>query len=345
MGSWSVYCGISQIAVTAGDKCVLLPLQKATNVDYLPYVPACLPIFGEYDDYGGIENIQKDDNTALIEEHFGITVEEFACFLIDGKHTYNRDEAQAIENKISNLEEIKDWRFMWINRKVYDFMSTYIDDYTRGTMHFGNTVFMKALGFEFIKEDENNQSYDPKRFRFLWKHGKKKFLSDNWVILSGTTKKNSYIHYIDKCDVHSKASSLSTYIKIPDNMKYIAEKAEWQMWRLYEDVDRFNNFWILNQSRDTFSRRLLEELARLRGDKSIKPEYKTLLSKYERDVEIFGDRVADLITVRHNLHPMSGAFYPMQKYVTPQCGEHAHHQVLLDRFAEINGEILKTHGQ
>lgn len=49
MGSWSVYCGISQIAITSGDKCVLLPLKESdgNRAGYLPYLPAALPNYSE----------------------------------------------------------------------------------------------------------------------------------------------------------------------------------------------------------------------------------------------------------------------------------------------------------
>jgi hypothetical protein len=38
-------------------------------MEYHRYSPATLPIFGKYNDYGGIEDIVIDDNTKLIEEH------------------------------------------------------------------------------------------------------------------------------------------------------------------------------------------------------------------------------------------------------------------------------------
>jgi hypothetical protein len=49
MGSWSV-CGISNISITSGNDCVLLPL-KETNGEYHRYSPTTLPIFGKYNDY------------------------------------------------------------------------------------------------------------------------------------------------------------------------------------------------------------------------------------------------------------------------------------------------------
>jgi hypothetical protein len=57
-GSWSVYCGISNISITSGNDCVLLPL-KETNGEYHRYSPATLPIFGKYNDYGGIEHCNR----------------------------------------------------------------------------------------------------------------------------------------------------------------------------------------------------------------------------------------------------------------------------------------------
>ena len=41
MGSWSVYCGLSNLAITSGQECVFLPLKK-NNRGYLPYIPATL---------------------------------------------------------------------------------------------------------------------------------------------------------------------------------------------------------------------------------------------------------------------------------------------------------------
>ena len=120
-------------------------------------------------------------------------------------------------------------------------------------------------------------------------------------------------------------------------MLYIKEKAGWQMWRLAEEDKKFDNLYILGQSKYDNSS-LLAMLAALKGGKEYVPEYKTLLSKYKRDFDIYGDRIADLITLRNNLHPMSGCFNPFILHLTPQCGEHTHHQVLLEKFAEINKE-------
>jgi len=115
MGSWSVYCGISRISITHLNDCVILPLTGKYK-----FYPATLPIFGEYDDYGGMVNIVHDDNTKLIEEYFGITIGEFVKFILNGKHTFDRDMSKImIQN---HFDELENMNFMWIDRQVYDFM-------------------------------------------------------------------------------------------------------------------------------------------------------------------------------------------------------------------------------
>jgi hypothetical protein len=336
MGSWSVYCGISKIAITANQQCVLLPIKENESMEgYMPYLPATLPIFGTYNYYGGIEDIITDDNTQLIEEHFGITINEFCTYLVDGKNTYDREEAHTVRNKTKNLQELDKMRFMWIDRKVYDLMSTYVDTYDKGSLHFGNPEFMTELGFEFVTTDTNNQSYDPNRFKHLWKHGDKYFLTDNWTILNGTDKKATFIHYVNP--KYGDDTALSTHITIPEHMTYIADKAEWQLWKYNNEYEKTENLWILGGSRyDNTHEELFNELLILKGETPIPPTYPTLISKYKRDHETFGDRIADLITVRHNLRPMSSTFEPYILYITPQCGEYQHHQILLEKFTEIN---------
>lgn len=145
MGSWSVYCSVSQIAITAGQKCVLIPLKKQRNYEYLPL---CLPVFGEYNDYGGIENIEENENTKLLEEYFCVSIDEFVTFFLDGKNTYDREEAKEVEEKINHLDEIKDCKFMWIDRQVYDFMIVNQDEYHKGYMDYGAIIGEKDSGFD-----------------------------------------------------------------------------------------------------------------------------------------------------------------------------------------------------
>lgn len=91
MGSFNVSCGISQVSIKEGVECRFIPLQPkylhkpvhvlepASMIHYPNSIfnPFCFPIKGKYNDYGNIEEIEKDFNTELIEEYFGIPIEEF----------------------------------------------------------------------------------------------------------------------------------------------------------------------------------------------------------------------------------------------------------------------------
>lgn len=64
MGCWNATCNISNLPIFWGDKVVLIPLVKVYSNRTLfnpcnptdNFVPFGFPIFGEYDDYGGLEN-------------------------------------------------------------------------------------------------------------------------------------------------------------------------------------------------------------------------------------------------------------------------------------------------
>lgn len=139
MGSWSVYCSISQIAITAGHDCVLLPLKENKHDERGGYVPATLPIFGSYDDYGGIENIVKDENTDYIEETFDCTIEEFCEFFTRG---CIRTDENGFPQKLLENKTLTSWKFMFIDRKVFDLVT--IPIYTQ-TIKRKAAIFMRLI--------------------------------------------------------------------------------------------------------------------------------------------------------------------------------------------------------
>lgn len=349
MGCWSVYCGISQIAITAGDDMVLLPLKKSEGYDtYLPYLPATLPIFGEYDDYGGIENIVKDGNTALIEEHFGVSIEDFAMFLLDGKQTYDRTEAKTVAKKMLNGDEAKDWKFMFINRKVYDFCSK-IDpkEHEVGTLNFGTKEMLTYLGFEFVAKSDKFKTYDPKRFNEQWKLGDTILYSDGKTLLHAPS---NYIMYFDQY----KESGLTTYVDVAEDKQWLRTATKESMWRMLAKGEQKTTLgWVIGADRygsmfDNMDEDLIKLLEELKASKLAKkgvelpkrePKPKKLLQKYMDQLDSFGDILCELINIRHNIRAMSGRFDPFVKYLTPQCGERENHQRLLEAFAAINKEL------
>lgn len=75
MGCWNETCAITQMPIHVGDPVVLVFLTKvdrhAENHNGFCHVndiwtPKFLPVFGEYDDYGGLEEIQENWNTEYI---------------------------------------------------------------------------------------------------------------------------------------------------------------------------------------------------------------------------------------------------------------------------------------
>ncbi len=87
MGSFDVACSVSRITINGGDPVAYMPLKlykyaydpEAKNntliYSWCYYEPVCLPIFGEYFDYGFINQIEKNASTKAIEKHFDCPIE------------------------------------------------------------------------------------------------------------------------------------------------------------------------------------------------------------------------------------------------------------------------------
>jgi len=88
MGCFNVACSISNISINCGTRIAFIPLEKVKyqngpkgNISMIYtnciYCPVTLPIFGEYDDYGGIEDIVRCKNVEVIEKKFGMDIQKF----------------------------------------------------------------------------------------------------------------------------------------------------------------------------------------------------------------------------------------------------------------------------
>lgn len=330
MGSWSVCCGISNIAITSGNECCILPIKKSVDSETREWKPATLPIFGRYNDYGGIEDIVKDDNTEFIEKHFGVSIDDFCTFLVDGKFTYDRDEAKDVTKNIKNIEEIQDWRFMWIDKQVYDYMKIFNDKWYKGHNDYGTPKFMELFGFELVAETKLAfKNYDPKRFCKLYRNKDGvEFFSDGKTLLA-TGEKGSYVYSFGKGKDNS--TSLEHFFDVPEKFQYLTQKSQAETWRLMERDEQIEHIGSIIAGRMAISN--------LRFDRMLgknKNKEKTIDIKYLDSLEVFGDRLVELININNNLYPMSGCFEPHKLYLTPQCGEHERHQQILEKFAEIN---------
>lgn len=85
------------------------------------YEPILMPIFGTYDDYGRIENIERDKNVEFIEEFFGTDIDNLVKIIDDrmiGRYTKEENPFGAIKN----AEYLKDVVFALEHREIYDLM-------------------------------------------------------------------------------------------------------------------------------------------------------------------------------------------------------------------------------
>lgn len=117
MGHFSHCCKLSGVPITGGEPVVLIVMKPSTNMyenseeklrnfgttymcsnegTRLKYNPIWFPIYGNYDDYGGIENIVKDDNTTILEKYYDLTIEQLCAIITSGRKDDGYDEALDI---------------------------------------------------------------------------------------------------------------------------------------------------------------------------------------------------------------------------------------------------------
>ena len=343
MGCWSVYCGLSNITISEGHDCVFLPLKKSKGGSdtYLPYLPATLPIFGKYDDYGGIEFIIKDDNTMLIEDHFNCTIENFCQMFTRGMI----DKNDVNDQNLLNISEMSDWTYMWINREVYNFLSEKSLGYEgAGHLRMGSKELLELIGFSFVEELSGlscdnglKLPFTKPRYCYIWEYQGNRFESDG-----------EWLNYNNKSIF--RFSELEKIVDIPEDKKWIGEKSSVQLWNIYDDKFAHERlFCYLGKNRygyddgliaKLFSKLSPEKQEILKNEKDFlmkTPKDKmTIVDKYWENYKKYGDILAGISTIRHNMYSMSQIFSPYVLYVTPQCGDYEVHQILLNKFSEIN---------
>lgn len=125
MGSFDVGCGLTNISISAGDKVGLLLLakpiyddsgvrQNSNSITYIrctsvfaPYLP---PIYGEYDDYGSIDNIEPSVTTNLLEEMFNASIVSILNAIGRGGSLYHNDDPIAQMYMPEELRQHFDYR-------------------------------------------------------------------------------------------------------------------------------------------------------------------------------------------------------------------------------------------
>jgi hypothetical protein len=95
----------------------------------MKYSPCWFPIKGDYDTYGGLENIIEDDNTKAIEEHYGLTIHQILGVITSGRKDDGFDDSldcvidkRKVRNSPVYLKKYRDlikMSGMWVHGGVY----------------------------------------------------------------------------------------------------------------------------------------------------------------------------------------------------------------------------------
>lgn len=179
MGSSSVSCGASNLTITCGEPMVLLLLNKrkhnscgatrtanlvSNDGPMINYEPIALPIFGSYDDYGGIEDIEKDDNTAALEAYFGCDIETLCGIVTEGVKPSKKEFGEERMKYLSSLTG------MFIHRKIYDRMVQGLPTYgsTKERLYDRYEINPKML--ELIGCNKTDEDTGDKRHKQMFRH-------------------------------------------------------------------------------------------------------------------------------------------------------------------------------
>lgn len=205
MGSFSYSCQLSGLPITSGTKCAIVPMlpkenfydcgeahfrkfgksmfcsNDGVNIFFNEYA---FPIFGEYNDYGGLENIIEDDNTKCLEKYFELSIEEICEVLCDGRKSEYFESGQFCKSvKILKKKNPKHMMLLksslvWLHAEFFETLATKKSSYWDDKLDLGGHGILDKLGFKFIgevKKERYNQEYE--------KDGLKIWTDENWINL------------------------------------------------------------------------------------------------------------------------------------------------------------------
>ena len=116
MGCFNTIGFHTQLPICAGDEVfglIGVLRNKTKHDEFSPgtiFTPIMLPIFGEYDDYGTIEDIKSDENTKLLENITGVPIREFIK-IIDDNFVGRVDEENKYDEILNKLSPYIDQKW------------------------------------------------------------------------------------------------------------------------------------------------------------------------------------------------------------------------------------------
>lgn len=258
MGSFSQNCKLSNLPITGGTKVALIPMLPeilfdnynkigttqfiSNNGPNVHFRPIWYPIKGEYDDYGGIENIIRDDNTEILENYYNLSIEKICGIITSNRKDDGYDDAlSCIKDKnekdeygspkyLERYKELIRISGMWIHGEFYDeLVKERSDDYF-DKLDMGVPHLLVALGFKQTRKSKG-------RFNLVYeKDGVEVFSDGNWLdgqIYSLKTLNEKVNIDLDKHSDKDKYEQLYDYVfsnykltkLIPTHLQYIIERA------------------------------------------------------------------------------------------------------------------------
>lgn len=327
MGCSSVYCQISRIAINEGDDCVLIPMSKPkSQLSYRVYqiegrwLPLTLPIFGQYDDYQGMESVGKNLNTELIERVTGIDIDTFAKEIYDN------------EWHLKELREYGEIKPCWILRDVWNLMNhigsdSFLDLGLSDVM--GHDDVLLKLGFRRVEDISGLTlpSHNPQRFNKAYELDGKIIWSDGrWVDEKPFTR----IKFAEMFPSVNKDVLFSSPVKL-------MSKSDLASTLPLIQVSELMNWY------DKMGERLSTKMDEFRMEVPRTPMSDAYWCEIKADNTFMIDLFYELECVFRNMRNMSCIFEPMVDYVTPQCGEHKEHLRFAREFVRILEDKIKDY--
>lgn len=229
MGSFNKTGFISQLPIEYGDECVLVLMsateQYGSDISGVVYShdhfePMFIPIFGEYDDYGTIENIKKTPICDYICEFFGEPDIDSLIGKIDDNSVGRGDKINVIKNN----DIFKKMTFGLEHKSVYDKMvSEYLTDIKDLPYHirsYSGTRGLKINGtrigddsISVFMAQKTNQTYVDPIIEFVNKIGKEEILnfisfSDAISVLNSKYSPSNYGSQSQEHTLHYKLLTL-----------------------------------------------------------------------------------------------------------------------------------------
>ena len=279
MGSFNVACSISNTSIRSGEDILLFPLipnqNSLPNGGLLIYTN-CLfdimtyPIYGKYDEYGGIKKIVEDDNTKHIENYFNMSIQTFCDIIVDNRKSIT-DFMSTFNNHFSQIKASKSYRLT-------------VDE------------VMKGCDFEFISTMSFNTHiesiYHNKKFDCYFSEISYFSFNECIYYLLTPTKDFKIDNYnFEKTFIEFFEKEYDYYIHISEENQHIAKKfvttsGMFVLKQVYDNLSKSIEY--MYTSHDRFSKKYLEMIGfqYLRVEKSIDRYNK--LYKHKSDVYFIG---------------------------------------------------------